>query len=73
MGGKGSDRDPPDERRAPESRRALLVPLGWLLMAVGLIWVWLVFSTRPLEVGLFIAAALFGLGDVLQRSGSRAP
>jgi hypothetical protein len=73
MGGPESDDEPRDEHGIPESRRALLAPWGWLLMGVGLIWVWLVFFTRQAEIGLGIGAALFGLGYLLQRSGSRAP
>jgi len=73
MGGQASDDEPRDEGAIPESRRPLLVPWGWLLVGVGLVWMWLVFLTRQPEIGLAIGAAISGFGYVLQRAGNRAP
>ncbi len=73
MGGQGSDDEPRDDHAVPESRRPLLVPWGWLLIGIGLVWIWLVFFTRQAEIGLAIGAAMCGLGYLLQRAGNRAP
>ena len=73
MGGRESETgEPPrEQRREPADRTYLLVATGWILVVVGLVWMWMVFFAHQDEIGLWIAAAICGLGYLLQRSATR--
>jgi hypothetical protein len=59
-------------RESSEDRGQLLVITGWILIVGSLMWVWMVFFTKQSEIGLWIAAAVGGLGYLLQRAGNQA-
>jgi len=72
MGRRGSeDFDPSEQRRSIAQKGQLLVTWGWILIIGALIWVWVVFFTKESEIGVWIAAAVGGVGYLLQRAGNR--
>ena len=50
----------------------MLVIAGWILIVGALVWAWMVFFAHQSEVGLWVAAAVGGLGYLLQRAGNQA-
>jgi hypothetical protein len=72
MGRRDREQEGASDAREPADERGhLLVITGWILIVVALVWVWVVFFTAQSEIGLWVAAAICGLGYLLQRAGNQ--